>query len=140
MHPFSKELMEKKISEMVVPDTVHSCAPETPVCDVLKTLQDSKVGSIIITDGMRPVGIFTERDYLLKVAGNKVDEKKTNVDAVMTKNPVCFTKNDSVGKVLMRMKTAGFRHIIVTDAEGSLEGIISIRDAMNFLLDTLSKD
>jgi CBS domain-containing protein len=140
MHPFSKILMEQKISEMVVPDTVHTCAPETPVASVVKTLQDSKVGSIIITDGNRPIGIFTERDYLVKVAGHKMDETKTTVEAVMTKNPVCFTKDESVGKVLNRMKTAGFRHIIVTDAEGSLEGIISIRDAMAFLLDNLSKD
>jgi CBS domain-containing protein len=139
MHPVAKQLIEARISEMELTEAVHTCGPETALSEVVKTLQASHVGSIIITDGNRPIGIFTERDYLTKIAGRDIDEAKTPIEGYMTKSPVCFTRDESIGKVMTRMKAANFRHIIVTDPQGELEGIISIRDAMNFILDKLSK-
>ena len=87
----------------------------------------------------KPEGIFTERDYLKKIACNDVD-KNLPIEGFMTPNPVSVKPTTSVAKVLMKMRMGRFRHIIVTDEDGLLKSVISIKDLLDFVLDTLSED
>jgi len=100
------------------------------VKDALSLFQQHKIGSILITNNVGNVsGIFTERDFLLKCAGNN-EALAWNITDVMTKDPVCQTVEATIAFVISLMVHGGFRHIPVIDQDGKPVGIISVKDIM----------
>ncbi|MBI2312945.1 MAG: CBS domain-containing protein [Betaproteobacteria bacterium] len=112
----------------VVRRTPVSCGPETPIQSVLETMHRLGIGSMIVTDGEnRPIGIFTERDVLDRVALVRAD-LAAPVSSVMTSGrltalPPTATAYDAA----LEMARHGFRHVLVTE-QGRLAGIVSERD------------
>ena len=83
------------------------------------------------------VGIFTERDLLKKVALATLDIKTTKISAVMTANPVAVRRQTKLSEAIGKMRNGKFRHLIVEDAYGVAEGVLSMRDIMDYLCNTL---
>ena len=74
------------------------------------------------------VGIFTERDLLVKVVGKRKKPEELTLVDVMTKNPKTASMNDSVTDSMRRMSQGRFRHLPVVDDHNNLIGIISQGD------------
>jgi len=102
--------------------------PDTPTCDVLRLMVQRRVGAIVVADGDRPVGIFTERDLLRKVAVRKMDIDTTPVKQVMTPDLVTITPDRSVNAAYRKMTKGDFRHLLVVNGDNRIMGIISVKD------------
>jgi CBS domain-containing protein len=113
---------------------VFTCGKEESIEDVISHMQNKKIGSVIIVDGKRPIGIFTERDFLVKIGFNQGAFSGRPISEFMTSNPKTCTKNSSLFDVLHIMNKGRFRHIVVTNELGELEGVASIKDLFDSLL------
>jgi len=114
-----------------------SCAPDTSIGDVLKTMQGRHVGSMVITDGDdHPSGIFTQPDALARVALPQVALSEP-ISRVMTREPVTLEEEATLAEAAIAMARRGIRHIVVT-RQGKFAGVISERDLFALQRVTLS--
>ncbi len=117
----------KKIRDVMVPKgRLVYTTPDTTVKDAVKLMVKSNVGSILIVENDKLVGIFTERDLMKMIAEDK--PVYTAIGDVMTKNPVSLKPDDPLSKAALLMSERGFRHVPIVDEEGNLVGIVSSRD------------
>jgi len=130
--------LKTEIREISYVKDVVSVGPGTSLREVVRKLHEGQFGSIIITEGKKVKGIFTERDYLKKIAGREAGLLDQPISEFMTPEPVCVTENELVMKVGMLMRMGRFRHIVVANEEMELVGIVSIKDVMDFLFDHLT--
>ena len=86
------------------------------------------VDAVLVVDGDRLKGIFTERDALLKLAGRSL--AGITVRDVMTKDPVVLREDDTIAVAINKMAVGGFRHIPLVDA-GRPTGIVTARDVFH---------
>jgi CBS domain-containing protein len=87
------------------------------------------VGALMVVEGGRLTGIFTERDAVFRVLAEGRDPAVTHVSEVMTIKPRTIDPEKAVGHALMIMYDGGFRHVPVVE-EGKPIGMISARDAL----------
>jgi CBS domain-containing protein len=90
------------------------------------------VGSVVITTAGRPVGIFTERDVLKKIATKKINTKHTPVKEVMTAPLLTMSSTALVGGALAEMYRRDIRNMPVTAESGELLGIVSMPDILQY--------
>jgi len=111
------------------------CVSESScIQQALDAMREHRTGSVLVTAGGLLVGIFTERDLMMKVVGLVNDLRGTPVSQVMTADPVCLQRHDAIIYVMNNMHIGHFRHIPIVDDLGRPEGVVSIRDLMDFLL------
>jgi CBS domain-containing protein len=107
-------------------------APTATLQDCLDTMQKHRVGSLLITDrDGKLVGIFTERDLLLKVIGKVSDYSGEKVSDFMTKDPVRERPEASLAFALSVMSHGGFRHVPIVDQDEVPIGIVSVKDVVD---------
>lgn len=95
---------------------------------VVETMAKKKIGSAVIVKGTKVIGIFTERDLLVKVAGERKNIADLKVKDVMTRKPNTAHMNDNVTDSMRRMSQGRFRHLPIIDDDKNLVGIISQGD------------
>jgi len=105
-------------------------APHSTVLDAAIQMARRKVGAMLVLDGARLVGIFTERDALIRVLAASRDPARTLLAEVMTPEPTTITPDKSFGLALLVMHEEGFRHLPVVEA-GRVVGIVSARNALD---------
>jgi len=88
------------------------------------------VGAILIVEDGRLIGIFTERDMLVRVVAPGLDALATRLADVMTRAPQTIDPDTTLGYALLLMHKKGFRHLPVVQ-EGKPIGIVSSRSAMD---------
>lgn len=104
-----------------------TCAPQTPVQTVLRTMQSLKIGSMLVVDEAgHPLGIFTRHDVLDRVALAQCDLSRP-VSAVMTPDPQTLPADANAYEAALLIAHRGIRHIPVCDG-GRLIGVITERD------------
>ncbi len=104
-----------------------SCAPQTPVREVLKTMQAARIGSMVVVDTAQvPVGIFTNVDVLERVAAPQAPVDAP-ISGVMTPAPVVLEEEATLADAAIAMARHGIRHVVVT-RDGRLAGVVSERD------------
>lgn len=117
--------------------------PATPVCaevgtsigEVVRLMQEHRIGCVLILSARKLAGIFTERDLLLKVIGTTYDLESTPVDDFMTSAPESMRAIDTIAFALNKMGLGGFRHIPVVDDTGTPIGIVSVKDIVDYIAD-----
>src|SRR5579883_3027304 len=120
------------VEHTIVPHAIHgqdvaAYAPSTMVREVIDAMVKRKFGAVPVMEDGRLVGIFTERDVVVRVVGARKDPDTTPLADVMTKGPDTVKSSDSVLHALERMNSRGYRHLPVVDGD-QLVGIVSIRD------------
>ena len=103
-----------------------------PLAEVAARMVEREVGAVLVLDGERLAGILTERDVLRAVARGIRDDAV--VREWMTTDPETIEPGDSTEHAATIMMHGGFRHLPVTD-QGSVVGILSIRDLMRIVLE-----
>jgi signal-transduction protein with cAMP-binding, CBS, and nucleotidyltransferase domain len=103
------------------------------IAEAVVLLHESKVSSLLVVDGEKLVGIFTERDVLEKVADQFSKLASHPVGEVMTSNPTVVYETDPVGTAVAAIAVAGHRHVPVLKMDGSLLGIVSPKRVLSFL-------
>lgn len=114
--------------------------PSTSIHDVLQIMRDNRRGVVLIADHGRLTGIFTERDVLMKIAGTRVDLKRTPVRNFMTPDPDTLPAESSIAFAINKMVTEGYRHIPLVDDAGRPVGVVSMRDLIEHIAGHFQKD
>jgi CBS domain-containing protein len=113
-------------------ETVHSVAPNTLVTECVRTMTAKRIGALVVMDGGKLVGIFTERDALNKVLAAGLEPGKTKVSEVMTKDPYSIPPTTTVGEAMELVTNRRFRHLPIVK-NGKVLAVISSGDLTHWL-------
>ena len=114
-------------------EAIHSVGPDTPVTVCVRAMTAEKIGALIVMDGERLIGIFTERDALNKVLAAGLDPVNTKVSEVMTKDPYCIPPTTTVGEAMQLVTQRRFRHLPIVE-NGKVLAIVSSGDLTHWLV------
>ncbi|HSM43808.1 MAG TPA: CBS domain-containing protein [Acidimicrobiia bacterium] len=111
------------------------CGPDTTMLEAAKAMEESDLGSLAVVEGMDLLGLITERDLRTAVAtGTDLDSA---VSTVMSDEPDTFDPDLDVWDAASWIAESGYRHLPVVEDDGSLLGVVSIRDLLKALVDTV---
>lgn len=123
--PLSKIFEERK--------AIHAVGPDTLVTECVRTMTVEKIGALIVMDGEKLIGIFTERDALNKVLAPGLDPRSTKVSEVMTKDPYCIPPTTTVGNAMQLITKRRFRHLPIVE-NGKVLAVLSSGDLTHWLV------
>jgi CBS domain-containing protein len=121
------ELLKKRDS------TLFQVAPDLTVFEGLKRLAEYGVGAVVVMDGDKLVGVFSERDYTRKVALQGKNSREMTIAEIMTREVVHVPPTAGTRVCMSLMSTKKIRHLPVVDS-GKVLGMISIRDIMDDII------
>lgn len=127
MRPVS-ELLNKRAD-----GTLWHVRPDDTVFAALELLAGYEVGALMVMDGGRLVGVFSERDYTRKIALVGRNSRETRVAEIMTRNVVSVAPKTTTTEAMALMSEKKIRHLPVLDGTTVL-GMISIRDIMDDII------
>ncbi len=113
---------------------VLSVDEDTTVFNAISLMAEVNVGAVLVKNENELAGIFTERDYLQKIALKSLDSRKTPVKKVMSHPVITASPGDSVQQCMEVMTRCRCRHLPVVDHNDELLGIVSIGDLVKNLL------
>jgi citrate synthase len=124
--------MDKRVTVRTVGEIMShppvTAATSEKLAEASARMQELKVGSVVVVDGDRPLGILTERD-LVRFAASGADAGATKVSEWMTADPDTVSPDLPVSEAFDSLAEHGYRHIPVCD-DGKLVGVVSMRDLM----------
>ena len=115
-----------------------SATPDENVLMVADRMARNRVGAVVVLDGERLAGIFSERDLLNRVIGAQRDLRATRVGDVATRDVVTIDAEQPVRSVVDTFRAGRFRHLPVV-RDGRLVGILSTRDFLAFVVEGLER-
>jgi CBS domain-containing protein len=110
-----------------------SVGPDASVRDAITAMRDADVGCALVVQGGTVLGIFSERDVLIKVTPRRGELLDRSVREVMTANPITVDPEESVLVAINEMAVNGFRHLPIVDGQDQVTGIISARDILGYI-------
>ncbi|MEE8338839.1 MAG: CBS domain-containing protein [Xanthomonadales bacterium] len=113
--------------------TVLTVNGSVSVLDAIKTMSEANIGALVIQDDEQPVGMFTERDYMRKIALKGRSSSTTAVSDVMSSPLITVDIGESVEVAMETMTQCRCRHLVVMDKE-SMAGIVSLGDMVKHML------
>ena len=122
-----KDLLKKGVTSTVV------VSPKDTVYRALQLMAENNVGSVVISEGGRMVGIFTERDYCRKIILMGRSSLNTPIEEIMTKNMITVGPTQPLEECLELMTKYHIRHLPVQEGD-KLIGLVSMRDVMETII------
>ena len=108
---------------------MHAISPSATVLDALQLMAKENVGAVLIMEGEKLAGIFSERDYARKVVLKGKTSKDVAISEVMTGRLVTVDPSWTADQCMALMDEQHIRHLPVLE-HGKVIGVISIRDAV----------
>jgi len=108
-------------------------SPEATVFDAIQMMADKNVGALLVTEGVRLVGIISERDYTRKIALKGKSSKQTAVREVLTGQVIHAAPENTVEECMRLMTDHRIRHLPVLEGD-KIVGVISIGDLVNWII------
>ena len=130
------DLLRDRI-ERLWPKTPSTVSPSTTVGDVLRKMVSETIGCVMVVDQGQLVGIFSERDALMKLNVDAAKFMNRPISQFMTERPVTLETNDKIAFALHKMNLGGYRHLPIL-FNGKLAGVISIRDILRYLTERIA--
>jgi CBS domain-containing protein len=123
--------MNKKVADILLRkgSNIITISPETSVLEALHIMADKNIGSVMVLENGRYLGIVTERDYSRKVILRGKHSTDTTVAEIMSSDLPRVTPHDSVDYCMQLMSDRNIRYLPVFD-EDQVTGIISINDVV----------
>jgi CBS domain-containing protein len=122
-----REVLDRKGGAVV------TIGKEASVREAIGIMSDANIGAVVVNDNDVPTGIFTERDYLRKIALKGRSSSVTSLHEVMSSPLITVDPGDSVETALETMTTCRCRHLIVSDG-AVMHGIVSLGDLVKHML------
>ncbi len=122
-----KQLLESKDPGVI------SIAAKASVFDAIKLMADKAIGSLLVMDGDKLLGIVTERDYARKVIIKGRSSQSTEVGEIMTADVITASTDQTVSHCMNVMTDRRIRHLPVVD-EDKVVGMVSIGDLVQAII------
>jgi CBS domain-containing protein len=121
-------------------DALGIAAPETididgTVDQAIRRMHEKEIDCVLVTAAGRLVGIFTDRDAVVKVAGQSVGTRA--IATLMTRDPVVLRHDETIAVAINKMAVGGFRHIPIVD-NGRPTGVVTARDVFRHLVESIA--
>jgi CBS domain-containing protein len=126
---FRGDLLGLHLNELGAP-APHLIDAGASIDDAIQRMRADAADCLLVTEDGALVGIFTDRDAILKVAGQPTQGR--TVAEVMTHDPVILRSGDPVAVAIHKMAIGGFRHVPIVDG-GQVTGVVSARDVFRHL-------
>ncbi len=123
--PTAKSLLEK--TGKYKSDDIAVLPPNSTVLEAAKLMNERHIGSVLVLADNGLVGIFTERDILVRVVAEQKDPSKTHLAEVMTSPVACASPHTTLDELRKVMREKRIRHIPI-DEDGKPVGLLSIGD------------
>ena len=107
--------------------------------DAARCMRDRQVGSLVVVDDNRPVGILTDRDVAVRVVAAGLDPATTRVSDVMTPSPTTAVEDATIADAIGYMCAGRFRRLPVVRPDGHLVGILALDDVLAMVADELAE-
>lgn len=107
------------------------------VGNLASIMKDENIGSVIIEDEDRPVGIVTDRDLVLEVLEPRHDPSEVTAADIMSETPTTVRADEGILEATAAMDEKGVRRLPIVDDDGTLTGIVTLDDLMVLLTDEL---
>ena len=117
-----RDLLARKGSQVL------SVGPDASVLDAALLMNEHRVGALVVLDGGKLAGIFTERDILRRVVADRRDPAATPIHEVMTREVACCQAHTSLDEARFVLMDRRIRHLPVVDNCETLVGMVSIGD------------
>ena len=114
------------------------CGPATSLREAAVAMHERGHGSLGVVDGMKLLGLITERD-LVRAMANGADLDRVTVSSFMSRDPDIFSPEFDVWEAAEWLAESGYRHLPVVE-DGALLGIISVRDLLLALVEDEDDD
>jgi len=115
--------------------TLHTIAPQASVLEAAQRMKALGIGALLVTEATQLLGIFTERDVLVRVVAEGRDPRSTSVADVMTPEPKCVSPFITIENAMHVITDKRFRHLPVVEGD-RLEGMITIGDLARWMVGT----
>lgn len=141
-HDASVEEEIHEIRGALFDDMIGVLGPAEPIClrasatvhdAVQRMLAQRQAGVLIVDEGGRLQGIFTERDVLTRVVGVGLEARSTPLGQVMTPNPEALTAGHRIAYAVHCMSVAGYRTVPLVDSDGRPIGVVTVGDVIRWL-------
>ncbi len=123
----------RTIEELPTLHPAITCEQTVSVRQAIEVMQRERIGCVLVIDQERLVGVFSERDALMKVAAQNVDIDRVPVAELMTANPECLAADVELVYALNLMSVGGYRHVPLINDKGQPRGVVSMRDIVDYL-------
>lgn len=133
-----RHLLTDRIPALQPKDPI-AVAPETPTGEVLKLLVERRIGIILVQDGEKLVGVFSEHDALTRFGADISEVSDRPISDFMTKEPRTLQQTAKVAFAVQRMDLGGYRHLPIVDENDHPTGMISTRDILQYLSDKIQE-
>ena len=112
---------------------VHSVASEATIYEALVIMADKRIGALVVMEGDRLAGIFSERDYARKVILAGRSSREMKVREIMSSKVLTVDPESTVGECMQHMTDKRCRHLPVVQG-GKVLGVVSIGDLVNWII------
>ncbi len=112
---------------------VQSIDPNENVYEALRQMDEHGIGALLVLEGNRPIGLFSERDYARKLALRGLRSRETAVKTIMSSPVLTISPDASVQQGLSMMTEKFIRHLPVMDGS-SVIGMVSIGDLVKAVI------
>ena len=119
--------------------SVQTLPPGASVLEAIRLMAEHHIGSVLVTEAGRPLGIVTERDYARKVILMGRSSADTRLSDVMSSPVLSVASSDSIEHCMQMMTDHKIRHLPVLDG-GNLAGMVSIGDLLKALLELRQRE
>ena len=112
-------------------------SPENTLRQVLLSLQERRIGAVIVCRDDHVCGIFTERDFLSLV--NSDCSFDDPVEKFMVRDPVVLSTSATLAEAIRGMSLGGYRHLPIVDQDARPIGMLKVKNVVHFLVEHLSR-
>lgn len=127
-----RALMEDDVTAIPI-TPISTVMPEATVEDAMRLMAKYGIACVLVVEGNRLLGLFSERDVLNKVAERFDEVRHRSVTTVMTADPLVVHDIDSPATALNLMAVQGFRHVPILSVDEKLVGIVGPRRITTYL-------
>ena len=111
---------------------------DTTVGEVIRLMAEEGIGCVLIVEHQKLVGVFSERDALIKLNVDAAQLSDRPVAEFMTAEPETLQSSAKIAFACQRMSLGGYRHVPIVDDQNIPIGIISVRDIFRYLADKMT--
>jgi len=122
----------------VMSKNVRVVRPDSSVKEVVATMNKFDIGSVVVVQGERPVGIITERDILRRIVEPCLAPETLTARQIMTSPVITIDENASINEAARLMAKKGIKRLLVTRNNDELVGIVTFTDIVTKVPDMLS--
>ncbi|MEM7538390.1 MAG: CBS domain-containing protein [Chloroflexota bacterium] len=124
--------------EALKPNVPITVSPNATLARTINQMNRHNIGCMVVTDDdSKMLGIFTEKDVLMRVTGVVDDLTSVRLNDFMTADPIAIKLDEQIAHAVHLMSVHGFRHLPIVDDDDRPTGIISFRDVVEYLSATM---